>query len=405
VYKFRRVSALAAATIAAVAFSNGLHAGTLYFDNNGATVGAVAAANLTTQQTWNTASTNWNATADGTGTPAAWIDGSDAVFSAGITGSSANLATGTYNVTTAGAKIANSITVKDGTVTFLPSATPPTRTIGAGGVTLASTAGGVVFSEANGGDTLILSGSQSWTNNSASSAFTVNNPIHGNAATGTFLLTAAPNGSANMIFGGGTVPAFSGTLVTGEAVPGSAIGITDGTSGGNLAFLAAGTGTVSLQGADTYTGGTTVSSGEILLDNGGSLAHSNITITGGTFAGGTTGAGGAITDNINNDVAELISVSGTGVLDLTNLHFNLSLTGTQTQAEYVLANADVGSPNVTGTQFAGVNLPAGWSISYTGTTANPNDIVLVNSNLAAPEPASLSVLGLGTLCLIRRRRR
>ena len=33
--------------------------------------------------TWDLTATNWNATADGTGTPIAWTEGNDAVFAAG----------------------------------------------------------------------------------------------------------------------------------------------------------------------------------------------------------------------------------------------------------------------------------------------------------------------------------
>ena len=89
------------------------------------------------------------------------------------------------------------------------------------------------------------------------------------------------------------------------------------------------------------------------------------------------------------------------MLDLTNLHLGLNVSGVQTQSEYVLANADVGSPNVTGSAFAAVNLPSGWSIDYDGTASNPGDIVLLAP--AVPEPASVGILVFSTAMLRRRR--
>jgi autotransporter-associated beta strand protein len=322
------------------------------------------------------------------------VDGSDAVFSAGLNdGTGTNLATGTYNVSTAGAKVANSITVKDGTVTFVPSTTPPTRTIGGGGLTLAATAAGnMTFGNSNGGDTLLLSASQPWTDNHATANVVIQCPVTGKIASGTATVTAAAQGA--------------GDILVSNA-------ITDGTAGGNvgMAVASTGSGRLNLQGTDTYSGGTLVSSGALLLDNGGSLAHSNITITGGTFAGGTTTnatsgvIGGTITDNIVGDTGELIAVSGSGILNLTNLNLTIAASGTQTQAEYVLANADVGSANVTGSAFASAVLPSGWSISYTGTITNPNDIVLIAGTPAAPEPASLGLLCIGGAALLMRRRK
>lgn len=373
--------------------SSSANAATLYFDNNGGNTGAVAAANLNTQQTWNTGSTNWNATADGTGTPAAWADGSDAVFAAGITGVSGNLATGTYNVSTAGCKTANSITVKDGTVTFLPSATPPTRSIGAGGLTLASTAAGnMTWSNANGNNTIFINASQPWTDNHATASIVVNCKMVGNATTGnTATVTMAANGAGDILIN---------------------TAITDGTAGGNLGINVNSTATLSttgsrliLTGANTYTAGTSVVNGELLLDKGGSLAHDNISIaSGGELAGGVTTGNGTLNDNIANDAAELISIAGSGIIDLSNLNLNVNLTGTQTQTEYVIANAAVGSANVLGTQFLNATIPAGWTINYTGTALNPNAIVLV-AGTPSPEPASLGVMGVGGMLLLRRRKR
>ena len=315
------------------------------------------------------------------------------VFSAGTN------APATYSINTSGSKVLNSLTVDQGTITLtLLGGSSVTRTIGAGGITLQTEAvannavGGLNFNSPSGAgnQSIVLSASQAWTNNSANTTAVSFNPLV--AGTGHGVMTVNGNAAA-----GNTT-----TVTLGGSASGSynfAVAVGDGAVGGNLA-ISTSKNTNFTNVVSPFSGGLTITGGTTTLDNGGGLGHANVTITGGTLAGGTTAAGGSIADNISNDTAELISLSGSGVLDLTNLHFSLNLTGTQTQAEYVLANADVGSPNVTGSAFASTNLPSGWSISYTGTTANPGDIVLV---AAVPEPGLVGVVGLSLLGLMRRR--
>ena len=80
----------------------------LYWDSNGTADGAGA----TPTGTWGT-DAFWNATADGTTTsPAAWVPGEDAVFSAGTD------ATGPFTVTINGNQTAGNLTVEEGTLTI-----------------------------------------------------------------------------------------------------------------------------------------------------------------------------------------------------------------------------------------------------------------------------------------------
>ncbi len=126
---------------------------------------------------------------------------------------------------------------------------------------------------------------------------------------------------------------------------------------------------LTLTGANTYTGPTTISSGSLNVGTGGSLAHSNITIDSGASLGGT----GTITWNLSNNTGDLISNSGT--LNITGLNLILNISGTQTQSQYILANDASGI--LSGTRFATVTGLGSGTIDYTGTTLNPNDIVLV----------------------------
>src|SRR5438270_8207289 len=97
-------------------------AGTLYWDSNGTTAGAGA----TPTGTWGS-SAFWSTSSAGTATPAAWVSGSDAVFSAGSD------AVNSFNVTLSGTQTAASLTVEEGTVNLLTSGAVA---LGAGSVTV-----------------------------------------------------------------------------------------------------------------------------------------------------------------------------------------------------------------------------------------------------------------------------
>src|SRR4051812_3579856 len=97
----------------------------LYWDTNGATAGSTAGA---VSGAWDTATANWSPDANGAVATQAWVNGSNAVFSAGTN------ATGLQTVTVTGAISANSITIEEGSVS-LAGAAAPSLTIGNGGVT------------------------------------------------------------------------------------------------------------------------------------------------------------------------------------------------------------------------------------------------------------------------------
>jgi autotransporter-associated beta strand protein len=155
---------------------------------------------------------------------------------------------------------------------------------------------------------------------------------------------------------------------------------------------------VSVLNADnTYTGDTFVDIGTLRLN--GSLANSNITIaSGASMDGGTGAAGGTLNFNIVDDNSDLITIAGTGTLNISNLNLLLNVSGSQSQMEYVIADKAVATANILGTSFRSESLPSGWFIEYGGTMANPDSIVAV-----VPEPASLGLLALGGLLLHRRR--
>jgi autotransporter-associated beta strand protein len=88
-----------------------------------------------------------------------------------------------------------------------------------------------------------------------------------------------------------------------------------GTIAGSGALSKAGSASVTLSTIDTYTGGTSVIAGELIIGAAGALPDGSVSITGGTLQlGASTG------------LAQLtsLSVSGTGVFDVGNNHFILT---------------------------------------------------------------------------------
>ncbi|MGC8542015.1 MAG: beta strand repeat-containing protein [Phycisphaerae bacterium] len=151
-------------------------------------------------------------------------------------------------------------------------------------------------------------------------------------------------------------------------------------------------GQLTLSGANTYTGGTTVgdNTNSVSLNLTGSLANSNVTIL---SHAGLTGTG-TLNWNLANDTGDLITAQGG--LTISGLHLDVHATGTQTQSRYIVANYTGGT--LTGTSFASVlGLPTGWSLNYG--TLTPNEILLL-TNISAPtltwDPTGAGTDGGGT---------
>ena len=79
--------------------------------------------------------------------------------------------------------------------------------------------------------------------------------------------------------GSRTVTVASNTLTVGGAISGSGYSLTK-----------AGTGTLTLAGSNTYSGGTTLSAGQLNINNAAALGTGTFTISGGTI-GNTSGSG------------------------------------------------------------------------------------------------------------------
>lgn len=201
--------------------------------------------------------------------------------------------------------------------------------------------------------------------------------------------------------------------------------VSDGSTSGTL--TTAGSGTITFRGTNTYTGATSVTSG-ILRDNGthsnaGSytvaaaasyggagrvtLASGNSMTINGTLIPGSTASGiGTLT--VNGDVAlpgtfaadasatTIDKLAVSGLLDLTG--GKLVVTGALPTDGTALILATYGTE--TGT-FSSVTLPSGYTGMVDYAYNGLNQVALIAST---PEPASIAVLALGGIGLLRRRR-
>jgi autotransporter-associated beta strand protein len=223
---------------------------------------------------------------------------------------------------------------------------------------------------------------------------------------------------------------------------------------GSGTFTKSTAGTVTLTGANSYNGATAVNGGKLVVGNGtsGSLGLTAVTVgdtatlagsgsiggsvtvnSGGTLAPGNSPgilSTGSITLDANSSLA--IELNGTAVgtqYDQVNVTGGVSISGalnatlgfapTPGLNFFIINNDDLGSDAVGGTGFS--NLSATntidlmfnstayrFQVSYTGKAdanlaTGGNDVVL--TSVAIPEPATLSLLGIGSLAMLGRRRR
>jgi fibronectin-binding autotransporter adhesin len=161
----------------------------------------------------------------------------------------------------------------------------------------------------------------------------------------------------------------------------------------NISASAVGFGTA----ANSILGGNGTLGGVVTVANGGIIAPGATASSIGTLtasAGVTfTGATAAYDDDIN--AAGLSDLLATTNLNLgTTSTLNVNVLDSTSGSPYTIATY---SGTLTGT-FATTNLPAGYSIDY-GTGTNSSITLIV------PEPASVGLLGIGSLALLHRRRR
>jgi filamentous hemagglutinin family protein len=263
-----------------------------------------------------------------------------------------------------------------------------TIALGSGTLTTNSTANTSLASTITGTGALVKQGTGILTltgNNSYGGGTTVNGGLINFAAANNF-------GTGTITLNGGGLQWATGNTadISARFGPLGANGATFDTNGNNVTFATAlggpgsltkqGAGTLSLGGANSYSGGTTVNAGILRLASGASLAAgSALTLNGGTFdlngnnqaVGALSGAGGAITlgngtltagDSSSTILASVIS--GTGGLTKQGSG-TLNLTGNSTYTGSTAVNA--GTLLVNGSIVSTVTLGNGGTLGGSGT--------------------------------------
>ena len=295
--------------------------------------------NITGTGDWGTAA-NWNADPSGSGGASGVpVDPTnDAVFNG-------SAFYGDTTVQLAGPQSARGLYFENTGATLLESAdaTSQTLTIGTDGIAMAATSGPVTLGDPTNLLPIVLSGSQTWTNDNLSDTLMVVSDVSESV------------GSTLTIAGAGN------TTIAGV--------ISDGP--GSLGLVMAGTGTLRLTGASTYSGGTTVSSGTLDIGGGGptgSIPTGAITVASGAtlsynLSSAFTAAPLTVNGNLSyNSAAQLIMAGTYAGNQITAQGANVSVNGDLT------INAGPGGATITGssTSAAGITSSASRNITTTG---------------------------------------
>jgi len=330
---------------------------TLYWDLN---VDAAGTGSSTPSATWSTsgADKNWSTSPAGTsGGGQKWTDGSFAVFSAGTD------ATGAYAVTVSGTRNVAGITVDDGTPTFSGGTLnfngfSSVFTVGtSAGLPLTATVSSNITATSgltkSGLGTLVFDiTAKSYSGTTTVSAGTLqlnaSNLINDASAVAvssgaSFLFNWGVSETVASLMGAGTVDIKNGTLTLGNATSTTFSGVL-GDSGGYGTLVKQGTGTLTLSGANTYAGVTTINAGAI-------VAASN-TALGAATSGNTIASGAALQLQGGISLTEgSFTVTGTGVGGtgaIRNLSGNNTLTAALDLGGHTTIAADAGSLTVSG---------------------------------------------------------
>lgn len=343
------------------------HATILYWDLNGAAANTA----VPVTGTWDGTNLFWNDSATGTGgiPRAATTNADDLVFSSGISYTSGT-------VTLSGARVASSITFEDNIAVTLSGGT--SLTLGGSG----GNSGVTAFTNAVDffGNPLSNTISTSIILDANTSALTFSNFSTSGLtlSTGTITGSAAGTQTINL------TSTNSGSITL-------AGNISNGTGGGTVALNvnSSGTGTAYLSGANTFSGGVTLTSGTLQLGSTTALGTGPLTIFGGTLNSGWINAGNnAVT--INGDFTGSLNL-GTGAISLGTLPGTTRTittnSGTLTLGGVIADGTTANSLTKAGTatlELSGANTFSG------GVVLNAGTLALGHTNALGTGPLTIS---------------
>jgi fibronectin-binding autotransporter adhesin len=365
--------------------------------------GLTGAANVWSASDGN-ANSNWVTSATGGATPYTPGPTTTEYFSANSTTNSANPSTLGANMSILG------IVVNDPYGVGL-NADGNTLTIGTSGITMGSSAGATSLAAP-----IILSGTQSWTNNNTSNVLSVS----GTVTNGGFTLTKAGAGAANIsgaISGSGGLTVSSGTLTLSAS---DSYASTTTVNAGSLTI--ASTGSINGGGTLTVANGATfnLASGasatiSVMNEQGGSIVTNiagNITTSGNqNYIDGLTTQ---IAGTVKYADAEIAAggggsgtyyLGGTGALQVTQGAYNSLDIGQRGTGNFYVSQSGAltnsGSALILGQAYGGANgATNGTLIQQGGTVSATNGVSLgaqANGNNASQNSAGIYYLNGGTL--------
>ena len=350
-----------------------INSGTLIAGNTNALGTGVATVNGGTLQVENVALANSSVALNNSGTvQGTGADSSVKIVNVGATATTVGLSTvGSSDVLTVGLA-ANGLTGGQAS-TVINVSGPGTVSLG----NASNYAGG--FS--------INSGTLKLGNATALGSATSANVAFGSGSTGTLAI----NGNAvtvaklnsNATVGSPVVEnnsATAGTLTVSDTTGSSSYAgvIRDGTAGGALSLVKTGASTLTLSGANTYTGGTTVGGGTLAANSAGALGSGTVSISSGaTLSTNTvanlgslnlTGGGGLLLADFNSRFVSsgTVSISGSGNL------ITLSGTGASGSTYTLLSGSNLSASGIslTGSGVANQTIAVGTSATVGRTTYN-----------------------------------
>jgi len=365
------VAALLAAVIAVAGSADGMAAG--YWWNG------VASSTSATVSSWDTLS-NWSTSAATATSPAVKPGSSDdIVFNLNSKNGQSSMVSLSANN-----QAANGMTFSStGATVFVRSsstnANAANLTIGAGGITLSSTAGPVTFAEPDKKVVVKLASSASFTNNSPSLVAFVKAVGVSTGSTGLYTLTLAGSGTGGFRFD---------ETIANNATTGT-LALAVNTSAEALTVLGT---------ANTFTGGVTLTQGVLGLGSSSALGPGAVTVNGGAVASLNTARSLANDFTVGGDFTlggQGLSLTLNGVMSLGGATRTITLKNSAT----ITGNVSNGGLSLTGSYgsnarsltLSGNNTYAGGSVVNSGT--------LVAGSVAAFGAGSVTVNAGGVLDL------
>lgn len=156
--------------------------------------------------------------------------------------------------------------------------------------------------------------------------------------------------------------------------------IADGSSGGKIAVTKTGSGVATLSGANTHTGGTTLSAGTLNVNNANALGSGTLTISGGTL-NNTTGSAITLATNNAQNWNGSFAFGGTRALNLGTgaVTLGANVTATTNGSNALTVGGDISGTGFGLTKAGNGTMILGGTNSYDGGTVINGGVLQFNT--------------------------